>query len=120
MEQKIYPDPHGIETWDPSSASRVYVHIVNSDLWREITGEKPPETPVTAKEYAKHGLPWYELYDEHFSSLQGTSTLTQVKSVKELDEDKSSAPLQDDSPVEPGIVKKLKLLAKHLVRDGQW
>lgn len=120
MEQKVYPDPHGIDSWDTNRTARVFVHIVNSELWREITGERPPETPVTAKEYRKHGLPWFELYDEQLPTLEGTSTLKQVKSVKELDADKSSQPLQDDDGVEPGAVKKLYLLAKHLVRDGQW
>lgn len=120
MEQKIYPDPHGIDTWDSESVGRVFVHIVNSELWREITGERAPETPVTAKEYQKHGLPWFELYDEGAAALDGTSALKGVKSVKDLDSDHSSLPLQDDDSVEPGLVKKLKLLAKHLVRDGQW
>jgi hypothetical protein len=120
MQQKIYPDPYGIDTWDPNRTGRLYVHIVQAELWREITGERAPDSPVTAKEYARHGLPWFELYDEHCSTLDGTSTLKNVKSVKQLDEDKSSLPLQDDSSVEPGLVKKLRLLAKHLVRDGEW
>jgi len=120
MEQKIYPDPHGIESWDPDSTGRVYVHIVNSELWREITGERPPETPVTAKEYAKHGLPWFELYDEGEGTLAASKTLQNVKSVREMDEDGSTLPLQDDTSVSPSLVKKLRLLAKHLVRDGQW
>lgn len=120
MEQKVYPDPHGIESWDLDRTARVFVHIVNSELWREITGEKPPETPVTAKEYRKHGLPWFELYDEQLPALDGSSTLKGVKSVKELDQEKSSHPLQDDDGVEPGVVKKLYLMAKHMVRDGQW
>jgi hypothetical protein len=38
MEQKIYPDPYGITTWDLPTRNRVFVHIVNSELWREITG----------------------------------------------------------------------------------
>ncbi|GMV19871.1 MAG: hypothetical protein AMXMBFR56_80950 [Polyangiaceae bacterium] len=120
MEQKVYPDPHGIDSWDLERSARVFVHIVNSELWREITGERPPESPVTAKEYKKHGLPWFELYDEHLPTLGGTSALKQVKSVKELDQDKSALPLQDDDSVEPGVVKKLYLMAKHMVRDGQW
>lgn len=120
MEQKIYPDPHGIDTWDTDRRGRIYVHIVNSELWREITGERPPETPVTVKEYARHGLPWFELYDEEHATLDGEAALQGVQSVKDLDEEKSSTPLQDDSSVEPGVIKKLKLLTKHLVRDGRW
>lgn len=120
MKQKVYPDPHGIETWDSARTLRVFVHIVNSELWREITGEAPPPTPVTAREYAAHGLPWFDLYDEGLSTLEPGSALARVKSVKELDETKSTLPLQDDEPVGP--LKQLLLkMAKGLgVRDGSW
>lgn len=120
MQQKIYPDPHGIDTWDLDRDARLFVHIVNSELWREITGEHAPETPVTAKEYRRHGLPWFELYDEHCPALAGQSALQQVKSIKQMDTDQSDWPLQDDDSVTPGVVKKLYTMAKHLVRDGNW
>jgi hypothetical protein len=120
MEQKIYPDPHGIDTWSRSDTLRVFVHIVNTELWREITGERPPQTPVTAKEYARHGFPWFSLYDESAPALSGTETLRRVKTIREIDEDKSSLPLQDDTPVEPGPVKKLWFKLTGGVRDGNW
>ena len=120
MEQKIYPDPHGIDTWSRSETSRVFVHIVNTELWREITGERPPETPVTAKEYARHGLPWFSLYDESAPAHSGTKTLRKVKSIRELDGERSDRPLQDDEPVEPGPVKKLWMQVVGGVRDGKW
>lgn len=120
MEQKVYPDPHGIQSWDRKHTGRVFVHIVNSALWREITGERAPETPITAKEYARYGFPWFELYDENLSTLKGTSTLKRVKSIRDIDEDESTQPLQDDGSVEPGFVKKLMLRARGIVRDGNW
>lgn len=122
MKQKIYPDPHGIDTWDTAHTGRVFVHIVNSELWREITGEPVPQSPVTAREYAKAGLPWFELYDERMPTVDPSDTLAAVKSVKELDAEKSTLPLQDDGSVEPGPVKKLLVkVAKGLgVRDGEW
>ncbi len=120
MKQKIYPDPHGIDTWDPDHSHRVFVHIVNSEMWREITGEEPPRTPVTAKEYARHGLPWFDLYDEEAAELSPTETLEKIASVAELDHDKSTVPLQDDDPVTPGPIQKLWLKATGQVRDGNW
>jgi hypothetical protein len=122
MEQKIYPDAFGIDTWDQSVRRRVFVHIVNSELWREITGEEPPKSPVTAKSYAAAGLPWFALYDEHAATIDPVSTLAQVKSVKQIDESKSTLPLQDDDPVHPGFVKKLwqKLAGGVRVDDGEW
>lgn len=120
MEQKIYPDPHGIQTWDTDNTARVFVHIVNTELWREITGETAPPTPVTAREYRRHGLPWFELYDEQLPALDGTGKLRDVKSVRSIDETKSTLPLQDDSSVEPSVVKKLWLKLNGGVRDGNW
>jgi len=122
MKQKVYPDPHGIETWDEDNTTRCYVHLVNSDLWREITGEAPPSTPVTAKAYSAHGLPWFDLYDEQAPTLDPSGALGQVKSIKQLDGDKSTLPLQDDDPVQVGPVKKLwtKIASGLGVRDGRW
>lgn len=118
MKQKVYPDSHGVDAWDPDATSRVFVHLVNSELWREITGEEPPATPVTAASYAQAGLPWFELYDEHASTIDPTSTLASVKSVKDLDAIKSTLPLEDDASVTPSLVTRL---ARALgVRDGKW
>lgn len=117
MKQKIYPDPFGADVWREEREARCFVHIVNSELWREITGEEPPKTPVTAKTYAKHGLPWYDLYDEHRPTLDATDTLAGVKSVKQLDGEKSTWPLQDDQSVPTPFVKKLW---NAVVRDGRW
>lgn len=122
MKQKVYPDPYGVDAWNAESTSRVFVHLVNSELWREITGEEPPTSPVTASSYASAGLPWFELYDEHASTIDPTSTLGSVKSVKDLDAKKSKLPLQDDEPIDVGPVKKLigKLAHAIGVRDGDW
>ena len=121
MKQKIYPDPHGIETWDPSNSGRIFVHIANSELWREITGEEPPATPVTAKSYAKAGLPWFELYDDERKSLAAQSPLANIKGTAEIDQEKSTRPLADDESAEVRRVRKLwTLFERGLVRDGLW
>jgi hypothetical protein len=123
MKQKIYPDPFGLDTWNAAARSRVFVHLVNSELWREITGEAPPPTPVTARSYADAGLPWFDLYDEGAATLAPTSTLAGVKSVKQLDATKSTLPLQDDESIAAPKVK--QLWWKHhpgavVVDDGEW
>ena len=121
IQQKVYPDPYGSDVWDEDGALRCFVHIVNSELYREITGEAPPPSPVTAREYARRGLPWFELYDECRASLPAESALSTVKSVKAVDEQRSTAPLQDDDPVRVGPVTKLwRKLTAGGVRDGDW
>jgi hypothetical protein len=117
MKQKIYPDRHGIETWDPGKSGRIFVHIVNSEMWRDITGEPPPPSPVSARTYAQHGLPWFALYDEHLAALPPGQGLAAVKSIKDIDAQKSTLPLQDDAPVTPGPIHGLPVGA---VRDGDW
>jgi hypothetical protein len=123
MKQKVYPDPHGLDAWDTTAPRiRVFVHIVNSELWQEITGEPAPPSPVTARAYADAGMPWFDLYDEHAPTLCPTSTLAQVQSVKTLDAQKSTLPLHDDDPVTPGPIKKLwtKVSSWLPVKDGDW
>jgi hypothetical protein len=122
MKQSIHPDPHGLGTWDVTRTSRVFVHIVNSMMWREITGEEAPRSPITARDYSRHGLPWFSLYDEKLGALDGTSKLANVKSVKEMDGDESKLPLQDDGSVEVGPIKKIfaAALGAFGVRDGDW
>ncbi len=65
-----------------------------------------------------HGLPWFALYDEHLDTLAPGQALTAVKSIKDIDADKSTLPLQDDAPVGPVPIKVLPL--GNAVRDGDW
>jgi hypothetical protein len=123
MEQSIYPDPHGPDTWDNSQTGRVYVHIVNSMLYEQITGRKAPDTPVTARTYAEHGYPWFDLYDEHLGDVDPSEALAGVKSVKEMDAEKGFKPQQDDDPVDvpDHVVRKLHVSTPTgVVRDGDW
>jgi len=100
MKQKIYPDPHGLDTWDTENYGSVYVHIVNSMMYREITGKEPPPTPVSAKTYTEHGLPWFDIYDEEMGHIAPPEVLKEVKSVKEIDKEKGLAPQPQEETVE--------------------
>jgi len=100
MRQEIFPDAHGIDTWDEAQAGWLYVHIVNSMAYREITGEEPPETPISARTYTEHGPPWFDLGDEGKGDVAASKTLAGVKSVKEMDAEKGFGTQQDDGTVE--------------------
>jgi hypothetical protein len=119
MTQKIYPDPHGIETWDEGNYGRVFVHIVNSMMWREITGEEPPGTPVTARAYTQAGYPWYKLYDEEKGDVGPSPVLGQVKSIAQMDAEHGFVGVDDDEPV-PVPKSQVVGIPKDEVPDGDW
>jgi hypothetical protein len=99
VKQNLYPDPYGIDTWDEENYGRIFVHIVNSMMYREITGNEPPPTPVTARMYAEYGLPWFDVYDDAMPDLSASAVLSEVKTVKEIDKEKGFTPQQDDGTV---------------------
>jgi hypothetical protein len=78
MRQKLYPDRHGLDTWDPTQRARVAVHIVNSEQFRAITGTAPPAPPIDAATYSAHGLPWFDLYDEQAATLAAPQVFSGV------------------------------------------
>lgn len=45
MRQEIYDDPYDPREWDSRHASRCFVHLANSLVWRAITGEAPGPAP---------------------------------------------------------------------------
>ncbi len=122
MRQKIYPDRYGLDTWDTANFGRVYVHILNSMMFREITGMEPPPTPVSARQYTEAGLPWFDLYDEDKGDIPPSKVLQKVKSVRKMDQSKGFAPQQNDGPTEvpDAQVVKLGKGKKAMVRNGAW
>ena len=118
MEQKIYPDEFGIETWDQTTGNRVFVHIVNSQMYRDITGRPAPESPVSARDYARVGYPWFELYDEHESDIPASTVLAGVDSVADKDAKHGFTGQQDDSTVPIPNVK--PAWPKDEVADHTW
>jgi len=110
MDQKIYPDPYGIDAWDQENHGILHVFIVNSEQYLELTGEQPPPTPVSAQLYQALKLPWFDLYDEALGDIAPAEKLARLKSVKEIDVQQGKAPGEDEISldVEDEQIKKLK------------
>jgi hypothetical protein len=87
IEQKIYPDPYGIDTWEPRPIAKAHVHLLNSAQYQAITGRETPPTPIDAATYTAHGFPWFALYDETQGDIAPTPRLERVKSVAEQEDD---------------------------------
>lgn len=90
MTQKIYLDPYGIDAWDQGNHGRVFVHIVNSAEFFEITGLEPPPTPIDAKTYTQYGLPWFKRYDETKAEVAPSTRLAEVKTVAQRDAERGA------------------------------
>lgn len=88
IKQCIINDTYKADTWDRDSTIRFNVQILNSSVFRQVTGMDPPETPVSAATYASEGFPFFDIYNET-SDIQGN--FEDVKSVKQIDKIKSVA-----------------------------
>jgi hypothetical protein len=108
MRQEIYDDPYGLSDWDTEHGSRCFVHIANSMVWHQVTGEQPPTTPPTAKEYTDAGLPWFLWYDDKHAAINGSKVLAGMKSVAKLGKEKKNVPLPENQTVSPDLVIALR------------
>lgn len=118
MHQEIYPDKMGIDSWVPTPDGRVFIHIVNSQMYEAITGEKAPPTPISARDYTSRGWQWFDLWDKEDVPVQ--AALSGIKNVAQIDAEKGISKQQDDTfvNVPPEQVKKLG--DPSAVRDGKW
>jgi len=118
MQQEIYEDHRPLGHWNRERSSRCFVHLANSLVWRAITGENPPTVPMTAKEYTRAGLPWFEYYSEQ-PALDGSQKLGGLESVVQKAKSKGEPALPENEPVTPEKIVKLRAgLQKGQVREG--
>src|SRR5262249_32691991 len=97
-------DEFDLEDWDTSQSSRCFVHVANSMVWRSITGKEPPATPITAAEYTRAGLPWFDYYDEGRTAVEGSPILRGLKSLFQMAAAKGQEPLPENEQVTPATV----------------
>ena len=100
MRQEIAQDPYRVADWDRKQRSRCFVHLANASQWRRITGESPPEIPVTARTYTDAGLPWFSWYDETRVPIQGSRRLSRLKSVAAIHRKKHRKLPPGNAPVD--------------------
>jgi hypothetical protein len=121
MRQEIYDDTFDLEDWDLKHSSRCFVHIANSLVWRDITGENPPTTPPTARTYTKAGFPWFDFYNDDGIAVEGSDILSKLKSVAQLGKKKGDVPLPENESVNvSNVVNLRKGLKKGQVREGRF
>ena len=117
MRQKIYDDPYGVNVWDQDNGVKCFVHLVNSEVYAEVTGSLPPHNPPTAENYNKAGLPWFDYYSD-VGSVKGSSILTSLTGLGAMFIKKKGQPLSDNDSVDTRIVKSLRKAS--IVRQGSF
>ncbi|HEV2800400.1 MAG TPA: hypothetical protein VGW12_07885 [Pyrinomonadaceae bacterium] len=108
IKQKIYPDPYGIDTWNQDEYGSVFIHIVNSVQYEQITGHMPPPPPISAQIYAEHRLPWFDLYDEDRGDVAPAEELKSAKTISQLDAEKGNSPNTSEVSIQESEIKKLR------------
>ena len=88
MAQRIYSDPYGLNTWDTQQRGALFIHLLNSEQYLQVTGRIAPPTPVSADAYTRHGLPWFSLYDEGEPAVSAPERLRQVRSLREMEQER--------------------------------
>ncbi len=116
IKQKIYPDPYGLETWDLKNFGCVWVHLLNNQQYKEVTGLEPPATPIDARTYTQHGFPWFELYDEDQGDVPAAKRLAAVKSLRERQAERGEVAETLDQPVEVSAQQVTPLRPFHISR----
>ncbi len=104
MRQEIYQDPHNFEDWDSRVTRRCFIHLCNSLVWRQITGSNPPQPPLTADEYSRAGVPWFDYYRDDLRPVRGSKMLNAVKSIVQLGKLKGTAPLPENTSISPELI----------------
>lgn len=107
MVQDIYQSNFDTDVWDEEHAVHAVVHVLNSCQWHQVTGRAMPRPPVSARAYARAGLPWFDYYDEKRRALPGSDVLAGLESVATCRQ-KSGDSLADNDALDPAAVVVLK------------
>jgi hypothetical protein len=78
IRQKIYSDPHGLDTWKSEPAATKAIYLVNAAMFSEITGKPMPPIPIQYKDYFGH---WFGLHDKDKEDVPGSDKFTGLKTV---------------------------------------
>jgi len=104
IQQEIFADAHEIDARSFHYAIHLCVHTCNAMMWRKVTGENPPHPPLTAREYTRHRIPWFDYCRDDLLVLSGTGSLAGIKSVAQLSASKGLASGEDGDEIDPSLV----------------
>ena len=85
IRQQILEDTYGAESWDEAAFRDIVIHIVNSQVYQQITGREAPPSPISAEQYKRCKIPWYSDYKEKAPSLSPAAIFKRILSVGQID-----------------------------------
>ncbi|KAI1851336.1 hypothetical protein JX266_003411 [Neoarthrinium moseri] len=104
-KQVICKDTLGPDQWDRDATMAIPVHILNSQDFHRVTSRAPPPCPITASDYAKAGLPCFDMHEE---ATDISGNFNDIKRVNEIEQ-------------EQGITGEPKpAVTPNLVRTGEY
>lgn len=114
MKQEIYEDPYGLDAWDMTKPIKVFVHLLNSKQYKNVTNQEPPTAPLSPDVYKSYHYPWFDYYSDN-KALEGSSVLSKVDSV-------ASIAVKKDEPINNGGFEQPKpyIIGKKTVKNGNW
>eukprot|EP01012_Entosiphon_sulcatum_P055824 TRINITY_DN7839_c0_g1_i1.p1 TRINITY_DN7839_c0_g1~~TRINITY_DN7839_c0_g1_i1.p1 ORF type:complete len:685 (-),score=126.71 TRINITY_DN7839_c0_g1_i1:26-2080(-) len=96
LQQKVYTDTRKAAEYDHRNRALCFVNLLNSSSYPAVTGKPLPATPVTADQYTRCGLPWFELYDSDRDALPGADPFQNLRSLRQLELAAGKASDDDD------------------------
>lgn len=110
IKQKIVADTYGVDTWDPDRKRLVTIHMVNSEAYQRITGEKPPPSPISKEDYKYHGIPWYSYYDETSPKLKAANAFRRIIGISAIHRNRGLHDKESDTSIDikPEIIKQIR------------
>lgn len=117
MKQEIYADKYGIDKWD-LEGQRVFVHLLNSLEYKEVTGNNAPTKPLSPQDYKSYGYTWFDYYSDE-KAIEGSTELSKVNSIAQLEVMKEEKILEDNTGFDPKDKKPVQLGTK-TVKNGKW
>jgi len=99
LEQSILKDTYPASIWDQDRIISFNLQILNSDMFRQVTGQDLPPTPITPQTYAANNLPFFECFSDP-SDIE--LDLEGVQFVKAVDMEKSGRDAKATNKEESG------------------
>jgi hypothetical protein len=103
IKQNIARDVNDPRIWNTADAKLVNIQVINSVAFESITRMRTPPTPVCYQTYIKAGLPFYDVYQEQFTSFAGD--FSKVRTISEVDAEVGSKLGVKFDPLQPTVCK---------------